>query len=168
MGGSVFTPRSDVGLVMVSERLAFIAQVLLCAPLHAASLAQRCPMVLEMDRAVAAKVLLWLKDSLPKADVSRMVHLEPNLLCVLTKEEHRTQAETTLSLLHATLPGAPIHLMCQEDPFFMFEDVSDALVELRDLWPADMLVSEALKDSEPQELVLAIRALSPQGAPKTM
>lgn len=40
------------------------------------------------------------------------------------------------------------------------------VLQLRQLWPEDLVGPQALRDSDPRELVLAVRSLSPQGPPK--
>jgi len=73
----------------------------------------------------------------------------------------------TLELLQEYLEGAPIDLMLQDDPSLLFEDIREGLVQLRDLWPAELVSPQALSESEPKHLVLAVRALSSSGPPKT-
>jgi len=45
-------------------------------------------------------------------------------------------------------------------------EIETGLKRFRELWPEDIVDGRALADSEHQELVLAIRALSKSGAPK--
>ena len=73
----------------------------------------------------------------------------------------------TLELLQKYLEGAPIDMMLQDDPNLLFEDIQEGLVQLRDLWPAELVSPQALSDSEPKHLVLAVRALSSGGPPQS-
>jgi len=149
-----------------AELVEVLTNVLACSPREGIKMAFAFPEVLEVDVQQVTRMVLWLRSSLPTADIARMVQENPALL-VLTFEE-QVQGMETLKLLRESLEGAPVDGMLQEDPWLMFEDLSDALVQLRELWPSSIVSPEAFSQSEPAELVLAIRALSPQGVPRRM
>ena len=91
-----------------------------------------------------------------------MVELLPQGFLLQSEQGMLQRVAAIHTALRQGLPGANIDMMVQEDPAILFENkqsVSKGLRELRDLWDVD---ETALSNSNPWELVLAIRTLSDQ------
>lgn len=65
--------------------------------------------------------------------------------------------------LHAGLPGIDVDEVIANDPVLLFIDVEAALKKMGELWT---LTADVLGNSEPREVALAVRALSPSGPPR--
>ncbi|KAI7835451.1 hypothetical protein COHA_010645, partial [Chlorella ohadii] len=122
-----------------------------------------CPQVLAMERAeLIARLALF-----PGSDVARMVELAPAAFLNGDWPPKAQQLEAASSLLRRELCGADLDFMFQEDPAILFEPLDSLQVGLRrlhELWPG--LTPQALGDSEPLHLSLAVKALGLSGPPK--
>eukprot|EP00976_Prorocentrum_cordatum_P035770 727294-Prorocentrum_minimum.AAC.1 len=155
---------TTIGLVDCTTRLDVLANGLALSPYEVTQMIKKCPSLLETDASEYMRNMVWLKQCFPSADISKLLQNEPSL--IILSDSQRERVMGSLALLHEHLAGAPIDLMVEEDPLILFEDLKDGLVQLRELWPDDVLHPKALSQSEPTHLVLAIRALSPQGGPR--
>jgi len=95
------------------------------------------------------------------------VELQPRLFLEAPQasvEDHVTRAD---AMLREGLAGADIDFMLTEDPALLFEDLPSlqtGLRRLHELWDVD---EQALRNSDPVEVALAVRALSDSGPPHT-
>eukprot|EP00240_Pyramimonas_obovata_P005734 CAMPEP_0118935828 /NCGR_PEP_ID=MMETSP1169-20130426/15851_1 /TAXON_ID=36882 /ORGANISM="Pyramimonas obovata, Strain CCMP722" /LENGTH=333 /DNA_ID=CAMNT_0006878893 /DNA_START=72 /DNA_END=1073 /DNA_ORIENTATION=- len=153
---------TTIDLVECARRLDILAGALILTPSEVSKLVKACPCLLETDATQYMRNMVWLKQCLPTADVSKLLQNEPSLLVLSSSQRERVMG--SLALLHKFLEGAPIDMMIEEDPKLLFEDLEGGLMQLRELWPEDVLHPTALSQSEPTHLVLAIRALSPHQA----
>ena len=64
--------------------------------------------------------------------------------------------------LQSGLPGIDVDEVIANDPMLLFIDVAAALTSLGELWA---LEESVLCNSEPKEVALAVRAVSPTGPP---
>mmetsp|Transcript_8397 Transcript_8397/g.14456 ORF Transcript_8397/g.14456 Transcript_8397/m.14456 type:complete len:344 (-) Transcript_8397:465-1496(-) len=156
--------KTNLDLVECAKRLAVLAKALILTPFEVSRMVQKCPSMLDIEAGEYIRTMVWLKQNLPAANVSKLVQNEPELLMLTATQ--REQVTVSLALMHRFLKGASIDAMIEEEPQLLFEDLEGGLIQLRELWPDHVLHPTALSNSDPAELALAIRALSPQGARK--
>lgn len=131
-------------------------------------LIRKCPQMLEMDRQELMLRLVAIKNLFPGSNVARMVELAPAAFLDGPWPPKEQQLEAASRLLRQELHGADNDFMFQEDPIILFEPIPSlqvGLTRLRELWPG--LTPEALGDSEPLHLSLAVKALGLNGPPKS-
>lgn len=83
----------------------------------------------------------------------------------LTRSLARTEAS---SILRDGLEGADVDAIFEEDPTILFEDPESlryGIQQMEELWGIDEAI---LKNSWPDELALAVRALGYKGAPDSI
>ena len=105
-----------------------------------------------------------LQRLLPECDVAQLVELQP---CLLQQPDDviTTQLQRSRQQLLQTLPGTLFSRMCETDPTILLEtdsNLGSGLKGLRDLWDVD---ASALADSDPADMILAVRAMSISGPP---
>ncbi|KAK9810529.1 hypothetical protein WJX72_012238 [[Myrmecia] bisecta] len=141
--------------------------VMLCSQTAMLAVARRYPPVLDMAPQEVLQRLLCLKGLLPGCDAAGMVELQPRLFLEPAASAMEASVRASLRQLHQGLPGADVNQMVQEDPSILFEEAGSlaaGLHRLHELWDLD---TQALSNSDPAELVLAVRALSDAGLPRT-
>jgi hypothetical protein len=147
-------------------------QTLLMIPKSAAlRLILRCPAVGEMSSLDLMMRIVDLKGLFPATNVARMVELLPTPFLAENSNDWKTtmeKLERTSELLRDGLQGADVDAIFEADPTILFESPASielGLKRMKELWRLDVT---ALKNSEPEELALAVRALSLQGPPKSV
>ena len=141
-------------------------QYLLLVPRSAAvKLVYRCPAAAELSSTDLMKRLIDLKRLFPGSNVARMVELLPTAFLSGSWDDTFTHLRCTSNLLREGLEGADVDCMFENDPCILFEDplsLKIGLERMIELWKVD---ATALKNSDPEELALAVRALSLKGPP---
>ena len=145
-------------------------QALLMIPKSAAiRLIYRCPAVGKLSSRNLMMRIVDLKELFPSTNVARMVELLPTaFLGDNAWEETLENLRRTSQLLREGLFGADVDAIFEADPTILFESpesIELGLQRMKELWQVDAI---ALKNSEPEELALAVRALSLQGPPKSV
>jgi len=128
--------------------------------------AAKYPALLSMDPKELGIRLVRLKALLYGCDVAFLVEEEPQLYVGGEREEVEKRIQQGMDLLRKWLAGADINAVVMRDPQLIFlPGLLTGLQQLRDLWDVD---EQALADSDPMELALAVRALSNVGPPAVM
>jgi hypothetical protein len=147
-------------------------QTLLMIPKTAAvRLIYRCPAAGNMSSIDLMMRIVDLKGLFPATNVARMVELLPTAFLADQNDQWNETMEKlrrTNQLLREGLQGADVDAIFEADPTILFESpesIELGLKRMKDLWKVDAI---ALKNSEPEELALAVRALSLQGPPKSV
>ena len=144
-----------------------IAALLLCTPGEAITVCHRFPAVLETPQSVIASRLAALKDLLPRADAAIIFRAEPRLLLAGDGDEILRNMANSVAAMKRELPGINADKLVEIEQRMMFEDISQGLQALRELWP-----EEAFRQSDEdnpffaEELALAIKALNGKGKEK--
>jgi hypothetical protein len=150
------------------ELLDAISALLMIPRRAAVKLVYRCPAAAHMTPGELMSRLVDLKSIFPGSNVARMVELTPTAFLVGDWDETATRLRATSSLLREGLVGADVDAMFEADPTILFEEpgsVEVGLSRMAELWRVDAL---ALKNSDPEEIALAVRALSLTGPPKNV
>eukprot|EP00890_Picochlorum_soloecismus_P006417 jgi/Picsp_1/6777/NSC_04117-R1_protein len=129
-------------------------------------LAKRCPDLENADPQDLMTRMMTLKHMFPDCDIARMVELVPSGFLIGPWTEIEKQLLESSEILRHGLKGADVDAIFEEDPTILFEDpesLRTGLRRMRELWDLD---EETLKNSFPDELALAVRALSLKGPPK--
>ena len=106
-----------------------------------------------------------LQRLLPECDVAQLVELQPCWLLQQPDDVVTTQLQRSRQQLLQSLPGSLFSRMCETDPTILLEtdsNLGSGLQGLRDLWDVD---ASALADSDPADMILAVRAMSSSGPP---
>jgi hypothetical protein len=147
-------------------------QALLMIPESAAiRLLYRCPAAGDMSSLDLMMRIVDLKELFPTTNVARMVELLPSAFLGDQSEQWKVtlgNLKCTSQLLREGLQGADCDAIFEADPTILFESpesIQLGLKRMKELWKVDTI---ALKNSEPEELALAVRALSLQGPPKSV
>ncbi|KAL4527170.1 hypothetical protein Ndes2526B_g09119 [Nannochloris sp. 'desiccata'] len=147
-------------------------QTLLMIPKTAAvRLIYRCPAAGNMSSIDLMMRIVDLKGLFPGTNVARMVELLPTAFLAEQSDQWKETIEKlrrTSELLREGLQGANVDAIFEADPTILFESpesIELGLKRMKELWKVDAI---ALKNSEPEELALAVRALSLQGPPKSV
>ncbi|GLI61696.1 hypothetical protein VaNZ11_004174, partial [Volvox africanus] len=147
--------------VLVRAQGSPLARILLISPDVLAVMASKVPSLLAMSADEAVGRLTGLKMLLPSCDISHLVATEPRLYLEAPREEVEEQLRCSLLLLHKfSLPHSFVEAMITQDPALPWVLTETGLVELRKLWPPDLVDVQVLLDSDPRELALALRAVS--------
>lgn len=171
-GGKRQTSSMDAAALLETEQrtnpdLLDAVQSLLLIPRSAAvRLIYRCPAAADLNSIDLMRRLVDLKGMFPGSNVARMVELLPTAFLSGPWEETSAQLRRTSGLLREGLQGADLDAMFEADPTILFEEaesVEVGLRRMRELWEVD---AAALRNSDPEELALAVRALSLAGPPK--
>jgi hypothetical protein len=131
-------------------------------------LVRRCPELENMTSADMMTRMMDLKLLFPQNDIARMVELVPTGLLVSPWDTTYKQLEEASGILRTGLQGADVDAMFDEDPTILFEDPESlrvGLERMQELWDID---EEMLRNSFPDELALAVRALGLKGAPNSI
>lgn len=129
-------------------------------------LAKRCPDLEKADPHDLMTRMMRLKFMFPGCDIARMVELVPSGFLVGPWDAIERQLLESSEILRDGLKGADVDAIFEEDPTILFEDpesLRTGLRRMRELWDID---EEALENSFPDELALAVRALGLKGPPK--
>lgn len=115
-----------------------------------------------MEPAFLTRRLIEVREILGGCDLSVLLFRAPDLFLQSPDDwafsKQRIVMNTTL--LRDSLAGVPIERMVEEDPWFAVRlDVTESLKELRSLWGDNLSIGE-LQDSEPDKLLLALKALA--------
>jgi hypothetical protein len=108
-----------------------------------------------------------LKELVPRADAAVIFRAEPRLLLAGDGDVIMANARRSVAAIKSQLPGVNADKLVEQEPSMMFEDISEELEALRELWP-----EEAFRNSDEQnpffaeELALAIKALQGKGKEK--
>ena len=151
----------------VASRVKALASLLLCTPGDAISAAHRFPAILDTPRSVIAARMASLKELLPGADAAVIFRAEPRLLLAGDGDEIMANVARSVAAIKRELPGVNADKLAEMEPRMLFEDISEGLEALRELWP-----EEAFRRSEEEnpffaeELALAIKALQGKGKEK--
>ena len=151
----------------VAARVKALASLLLCTPGDAIAAAHRFPAILDTPRSVIAARMASLKDLLPGADAAVIFRAEPRLLLAGDGEEIMANVARSVAAIKRELPGVNADKLAEMEPRMLFEDISEGLEALRELWP-----EEAFRRSDEEnpffaeELALAIKALQGKGKEK--
>ncbi|GIL88178.1 hypothetical protein Vretimale_14095 [Volvox reticuliferus] len=138
-----------------------LSGILLISPNVLAAMATEVPSLLAMSADEAVGRLTGLKMLLPSCDISHLVATEPRLYLEAPREEVEEQLCRSLMLLDKfSMPNSLVEAMITQDPALPWVVTERGLVELRKLWPPDLVDTQALLDSDPCELALALRAMS--------
>ncbi|GIL56204.1 hypothetical protein Vafri_11647 [Volvox africanus] len=147
--------------VLVRAQGSPLAGIFLISPDVLAVMATKAPSLLTMSADEAVGRLTGLKMLLPSCDISHLVATEPRLYLEAPREEVEEQLRRSLRLLDKfSLPDSLVQAMIIQDPALPWVLTERGLVELRNLWPPDLVDTQALLDSDPRELALALRAVS--------
>ncbi|GLC44829.1 hypothetical protein PLESTB_001209500 [Pleodorina starrii] len=147
--------------VLMRARGSPLVSILLISPEALAVMATKVPGLLAMSVDEAVERLTGLKVLLPSCDISHLVATEPRLYLEAPRVEVEEQLRCSLSLLSSfALPPEVVQEMISHDPGLPWVVTERGLAELRQLWPPDLVDTQALRDSDPRELALAVRALS--------
>jgi len=150
---------------VLSRRVKELSGLLLCTPGEAVAVAHRFPAILETPRSTLAARMSLLKELLPNADAAVIFRAEPRALLAGDGDLIMRDARAKIALIHTELPGVSADKLVEIEPRMLFEDISQGLAALKELWP-----EEAFRSSEEQnpffaeELALAIKALMGKGA----
>ena len=151
------------------ELLDAIQHLLMIPRSTAIRVVYRCPSAGAMPAMELMRRLVDLKDLFPGSNVARMVELLPSAFLGTEDWEGVVgHVRRTSEMLRSGLHGADLDAMFERDPTILFESVASmevGLRRLRELWSVD---AAALKNSDPEELALAVRALGLNGPPKTV
>jgi hypothetical protein len=112
--------------------------------------------------------MMDLKLLFPQNDVARMVELVPKGFLSQDWGETKAMLIETSQILRDGLRGADVEAMFDDDPSLLFEDPDSlryGLERMEELWGLD---EEMLKNSWPDELALAVRALGLRGPPDSI
>ena len=144
-------------------------QVLLLIPRSAAlKLLYRCPAIADLSSQELMQRIVELKSLFPTSNAARMIELLPSAFIVGPWKETMLRLSRVNELLRNGLPGVDVDRMVELDPTILFEDPASIQVgigRLHELWKVDVA---ALVNSEPEELALAVRALSLKGPPESV
>ena len=108
-----------------------------------------------------------LKELLPGADAAVIFRAEPRLLLAGDGDEIMANVARSVAAIKRELPGVNADKLAEIEPRMLFEDISEGLEALRELWP-----EEAFRRSDEEnpffaeELALAIKALQGKGKEK--
>lgn len=131
-------------------------------------LVRRCPELENMTSADMMVRMMDLKVLFPQNDIARMVELVPTGFLVSPWDATYEQLVEAREILKTGLPGADVDAMFDEDPTILFEEPESlrvGLERMRELWDID---EDMLRNSFPDELALAVRALGLKGAPSSI
>ena len=151
----------------IASRVLALSGLLLCTPTEAIAVAHVFPAILETPRSVIAQRMAALKELVPRADAAVIFRAEPRLLLAGDGDVIMANARRSVSAIKSQLPGVNADKLVEQEPSMMFEDISEELEALRELWP-----EEAFRNSDEQnpffaeELALAIKALQGKGKEK--
>lgn len=144
-------------------------QVLLLIPRNAAlKLLYRCPAAAKLSSHELMQRIVELKTLFPTSNVARMIELLPSAFIAGPWQETVERLSHVSELLRHGLPGVDVDRMVELDPTILFEEPASIQVgihRLYELWKVD---ASALANSEPEELALAVRALSLGGPPDSV
>jgi hypothetical protein len=151
----------------IASRVLALSGLLLCTPTEAIAVAHVFPAILETPRSVIAQRMAALKELVPRADAAVIFRAEPRLLLAGDGDVIMANARRSVAAIKSQLPGVNADKLVEQEPSMMFEDISEELEALRELWP-----EEAFRNSDEQnpffaeELALAIKALQGKGKEK--
>ena len=131
-------------------------------------LVRRCPALESLHGGDLMTRMMDLKLLFPQNDVARMVELVPKGFLSRDWSETRALLIESSRILREGLKGADVDAMFDDDPSLLFEDPDSlryGLERMEELWGID---EEILKNSWPDELALAVRALGLRGAPESI
>jgi hypothetical protein len=131
-------------------------------------LVRRCPPLENANTGDLMTRMMDLKVLFPQNDVARMVELVPSGFLSQDWSETKTRLEESSSILREGLKGADVDQIFEEDPTILFEapeSLRHGLSRMEELWGID---EDILKNSFPDELALAVRALGERGAPSSI
>jgi hypothetical protein len=144
-------------------------QILLLIPRNAAlKLLHRCPDVAKLSSHELMQRIVELKALFPTSNVARMIELLPSAFIACPWQETLERLGHVNEHLRHGLPGVDVDRMVELDPTILFEDpksIQVGIQRLHELWKVD---ASALANSEPEELALAVRALSLGGPPDSV
>lgn len=144
-------------------RVTQLMSLILCSRITVAIIARKFPPIMTMELQDVAYRMVSLKKLLPGCDVARLVEIQPRAFLGRDRQQVEEQVQAASELLRQTLQGADVDRMIEEDPLLLFTDIHSGIRRLRELWDVD---PQALRNSDPAELALAVRALSDSGPPK--
>jgi len=131
-------------------------------------LVRRCPALERLSGGDLMVRMMDLKILFPNNDVARMVELVPSGFLSQDWDQTRSRLEVSSSILREGLKGADVDQIFEEDPTILFEEPDSllyGLARMEELWGVD---ENILRNSFPDELALAVRALSVNGAPDSI
>lgn len=131
-------------------------------------LVRRCPALERLDGGDLMTRMMDLKVLFPNNDVARMVELVPKGFLSRDWAQTKAMLEESSGILREGLKGADVDQIFEEDPTILFEEPESlryGLARMEELWGID---ENILKNSWPDELALAVRALGLQGAPDSI
>ena len=131
-------------------------------------LVRRCPALERAHGRDLMTRMMDLKLLFPQNDVARMVELVPKGFLSQDWGETKAMLIETSQILRDGLRGADVEAMFDDDPSLLFEDPDSlryGLERMEELWGLD---EEMLKNSWPDELALAVRALGLRGPPDSI
>lgn len=131
-------------------------------------LVRRCPALESLDGADLMTRMMDLKLLFPQNDVARMVELVPRGFLSRDWNDTKATLQESSEVLREGLKGADVDAMFDDDPSLLFEDPDSlryGLKRMEELWGID---ENILKNSWPDELALAVRALGLRGAPDSI
>lgn len=121
-----------------------------------------------LDGADLMTRMMDLKLLFPQNDVARMVELVPRGFLSRDWNDTKAMLQESSEVLREGLKGADVDAMFDDDPSLLFEDPDSlryGLKRMEELWGID---ENILKNSWPDELALAVRALGLRGAPDSI
>lgn len=153
--------------VEMAKKVKAISALLLCTPTDAITVCHRFPGVLETPQSIIASRLAALKELLPRADAAVIFRAEPRLLLAGDGEEILANIAKSVATIRSELPGINADKLVEIEPRMMFEDISEGLTALRELWPEEAFrTSDEENPFFAEELALAIKALQGKGKEK--
>lgn len=142
----------EIATLVVTDRLSLLKS------------AKRYPALLDMTASDVVQRILLVKQLVPGCNVTIMLERQPALFYGAAEEDLKRLLPTAYQALVQGLPGLDVDEMLEEDPRLLFEDVSVGLDQFHQLWDVD---EDALRNSETNEIALAIRTLSQCGPPRS-
>jgi hypothetical protein len=131
-------------------------------------LVRRCPALESLSGGDLMIRMMDLKQLFPRNNVARMIELVPKGFLSQDWSETKSRLEASSSILREGLKGADVDQIFEEDPTILFEEPESlryGLEKMEELWGID---EDILKNSWPDELALAVRALGHNGAPDSI
>jgi len=139
-----------------------LASLLLGVTVHGVHrMSRKCPQVLTMSAAEMGMRLVQLQGALPRCNALLLIEQYPELFLSGEATERCAQITRSYGLLAEGLRGADVAAVIMQDPEILLMDLEYGLQELHSLWEG--LEPQALANSEPNELALAVRALCNAG-----
>ena len=131
-------------------------------------LVRRCPALEALRGRDLMTRMMDLKLLFPRNDVARMIELVPKGFLNSEWGETKAQISEAAEVLRSGLKGADVDAIFDEDPTILFESPDSlryGIQRMEELWGID---ENILKNSWPDELALAVRALGHTGAPDSI